>query len=473
MIPNPLIVSNVGNTAGNTGMTYGTVVFQGSNNITLNQSTGSNGVITIHVSGQDTTAGLTNINISAGTTSNNLSKLTFADSNGISFGLNGSTLTATVQTNYLTTAMASDAATISNVRVSAGTTSNLLSAITFANSNGISFGLNASTLTATVRTDYLTTAMASDAATISNVRVSAGTTSNLLSAITFANSNGVSFGINASTITASVAAAGGNTISSYANVDQFVGTQTMSWNGASISHAIAFQLPQAISASFIRLPVLMTTGSTTIATTASSRNDAVSKVFTFNAVIYSLGVGANSKSLQSVASGSAGVTQRNSISIAANGTQYSVTQDFTYQVEGSQVTTSAGYSISNTNYSLVTTNWQSNYSSLRFLDINFANSLSAGPYWLIVGMSSSENTAFGLWPDPLSACRVVYSRHYGVSQANSYFGVMGSTNLSSGGHLGAGSFSTAGGGTTASLPLSAISSSGSNNQVYFQILRSA
>lgn len=42
--------------------------------------------------------GLTNINISAGTTSNNLSAFTFANSNGVSFGLDGSTVTATVST---------------------------------------------------------------------------------------------------------------------------------------------------------------------------------------------------------------------------------------------------------------------------------------------------------------------------------------------------------------------------------------
>ena len=42
--------------------------------------------------------------MSAGTTSNNLTNFVFANSNGVSFGLNGSTVTATVATNYLTTA---------------------------------------------------------------------------------------------------------------------------------------------------------------------------------------------------------------------------------------------------------------------------------------------------------------------------------------------------------------------------------
>ena len=157
------------------------------------------------------------MNVSAGTTSSDIGSVVFSNSNGVSFGLNGSTITATVATNYqsqgayLTTAMLSNAATLSNVRVSGGTTSNLLSAITFADGSGVSFGLNAGTMTASVKTDYqtsgayLTTAMLSNAATISNIRLSAGTTSNLASAFTFADSNGISFGLNAGTITGTVA----------------------------------------------------------------------------------------------------------------------------------------------------------------------------------------------------------------------------------------------------------------------------
>jgi hypothetical protein len=40
--------------------------------------------------------GLTNINVSAGTTSQNLSNIVFSNSNGVSFGLNGSTITGSV-----------------------------------------------------------------------------------------------------------------------------------------------------------------------------------------------------------------------------------------------------------------------------------------------------------------------------------------------------------------------------------------
>lgn len=105
---------------------------------------------------------------SASNGSYNFSTLKFVEGSGVTWATQANGIQASVKTDYLTTAMLSNAATISNIRVSGGTTSNLLSAITFADSNGVSFGLNAGTLTATVKTDYqtagayLTTAMASN-----------------------------------------------------------------------------------------------------------------------------------------------------------------------------------------------------------------------------------------------------------------------------------------------------------------------
>jgi hypothetical protein len=122
---------------------------------------------------------LTNVNVSAGTTSQNLSNVVLSNSNGVSFGLNGSTITASV-------------VAAANINLSAGTTSNLASAFTFANANGVSFGLNASTITASIATS------------LTNINVSAGTTSQNLSNVVFSNSNGVSFGLNGSTVTAAV-----------------------------------------------------------------------------------------------------------------------------------------------------------------------------------------------------------------------------------------------------------------------------
>ena len=172
---------------------------------------------------------------SAGTTSMSSGTLQFSNANGVSFGLDGGTITAS---HNALTSQSNQAASASNgsftfqtlgfsnannvtfgtsagsivtasvavagaasVNFSAGTTSGNLDSVVFSNSNGISFGLNGSTVTGSH--NALTTAMASNAATISNIRVSAGTTSNLLSALTFDNGNGITFGLNASTVTAS------------------------------------------------------------------------------------------------------------------------------------------------------------------------------------------------------------------------------------------------------------------------------
>jgi hypothetical protein len=104
---------------------------------------------------------LSNINVSAGTTSNNLSRLTFANGNNVSFGLDGSTVTGSVATS------------LTNIRVSAGTTSNLLSAVTFSNSNGLAFGLDGSTITGSYTVPTVTAG--SDTAGISNLGNTAGT----------------------------------------------------------------------------------------------------------------------------------------------------------------------------------------------------------------------------------------------------------------------------------------------------------
>jgi hypothetical protein len=79
---------------------------------------------------------LSDINLSAGGASQNLSNVVFSNSNGVSFGLNGSTITASAGQT-----------TISVVNFSAGTTSSNLQSVVFSNSNSVSFGLNGLTIT--------------------------------------------------------------------------------------------------------------------------------------------------------------------------------------------------------------------------------------------------------------------------------------------------------------------------------------
>ena len=103
-------------------------------------------------------------------------QVTLSNSNNISFGLNASTITASYAFN-----------------ASAGTTSNNLNALTFSNSNGISFGLNGSVITASGGGGGGVAIADDNGNTISN------------STVQFSNSHGVSFGLNGSTMTASIA----------------------------------------------------------------------------------------------------------------------------------------------------------------------------------------------------------------------------------------------------------------------------
>lgn len=89
--------SNTGNTAGNTGTSTGTWVLAGSTNVTVSESTGAAGVHTLWLSAPNAGAGGA-VNFSAGTTSGDLASVVFSNSNGVSFGLNGSTITAKMPT---------------------------------------------------------------------------------------------------------------------------------------------------------------------------------------------------------------------------------------------------------------------------------------------------------------------------------------------------------------------------------------
>jgi hypothetical protein len=376
-------VSNLGNTAGNTGVTGTRVVLVGANNISLSQSTNTNGAtITI-----DQAGGVIYANLSGNVAGN-----TTASGNTLNF---------------------------SGINVTLSGTNN------------------------------------------SQIAISAPATSSLV------GSNGISISSNGSTISVF-----NQFISSYENTP-FQAVTTMSLNMASVSQAAIFNVPEPLSISYLRIPISVSMNSTTIATSAASATGGAAIYSTFNAVVYSIGTGGNSLSLQSVASGSGGFTFSNSISIATNGTQYSVSQGYSAQALGGGTTLTTQTSASTTNYAF-STNSFSLFSAARFLDIPFTASLNGGPYWIVFGGSTSSAATTGVAAlSAVTNCNARYTNHYGVSQTNLAFGVMGSSNLTSGGYFGAGSFSTVGGGTTNSINLSQISTTAAHNRLYFQMLRFA
>lgn len=189
-----------GNTFSNSTASGSNVVFSAAGGASIG---GSSDSLIFSAPLSVTTNGLISaVNLSAGTTSNNLSAFVFSNSNGLAFGLNGSTVTGSYT-------VPSTAGLISAVNLSAGATSNNLSAVTFSDSNGISFGLNGSVVTATVRTNYVTAQTNQSAIKglgVSNVGNTAGNTG-LSTGIDWvvAGSNGI-------TASESTAAGGPNTI---------------------------------------------------------------------------------------------------------------------------------------------------------------------------------------------------------------------------------------------------------------------
>ena len=76
------------------------------------------------------------IAIEAAGSSVSVGTIVFSYSNNVSFGMNGSTVTASAVVGP------------GLINISAGTTSNLMSAVTFSNSNNVAFGLSGSVVTA-------------------------------------------------------------------------------------------------------------------------------------------------------------------------------------------------------------------------------------------------------------------------------------------------------------------------------------
>jgi hypothetical protein len=283
--------SNVNNgvlaiSAGTTLATNNTVVFSNSNGITfgLNDHT-----ITASVAA----GGLTNINVSAGTTSNNLSAITFSDSNGISFGLNGSVITGTVQTNYLTSQ--------SNQNVTAGNGGFAFQTLSFSNANNFSFGTSAGSA--------ITGSYTVPTVTNSSWTVSDNATSGTVARLAFTNLNGV-------TLSLSSGAAGSHTI---------VGSH----NG------LTTQTNQQMT--------MFATGNTTLSSTGTS--NASSLIFRGSGAA-SVGI-TNGSVLIDVAAGAAAITQSMGISTqtaggATAGTSgYATGDDILYHfVPGSNITMS-------------------------------------------------------------------------------------------------------------------------------------
>lgn len=190
--------------AGTQSQATGTVSFANSNGVTFGLS---NGTLTASAAGGGGGAG--SVNISAGTTSQNLTNFVFSNSNGLSFGLNGSTITGTVKTDYLTTQ--------TNPAFSAQGGSSTFQTLSFSNANGISFSNSAGQVQASYTVPTLTN---------SSMTVSDAASSATVARLAFTNLNGV-------TLSLSTGAGGSHTIVGSHNALTSQSNQAFSAQGGS------------------------------------------------------------------------------------------------------------------------------------------------------------------------------------------------------------------------------------------------
>jgi len=217
-------------------LSTGTVYFANSlnTNVTWTSTYSSNSTY-IGASAGGGTGGAAALSISAGTLSATRDLLVFSNSNNISFGLNGSTITASVPAGTVyfgdgnnitfgssvdgsnTTIIATVNATAAGDgynRLAAGTqTAASAGYVMFNNSNGLTFGMyGSSAITGSysqsthdhpfLGTTYTTHTHSGVGGGV--ISISAGTLTGTRDSLVFSNSNSVSFGMSGSTITASI-----------------------------------------------------------------------------------------------------------------------------------------------------------------------------------------------------------------------------------------------------------------------------
>lgn len=321
---------------------------------------------------------------------------------------------------------------------------------------------------------FATTASYALAAAVASINVSAGTTSNNLSNLVFSNANGVSFGLNAGTITATINPSGLVPASYYFNLPIFQGSGNTLSLGGSSNWVQPFILPYDVSFSYLRLMLTNSFGSTTVGTTANATNQ-LNQTQTWFANIYTAGTGASSKSLQRIAGSSATMAMAIRHTCGTGTAAQTLSYDITYPATGNYSTYNTSYNPGNT--IALSTTQLTQFSGNRYMDIPFATSLAAGNYWIAFQRSSA--TAITGAGNTFSGATHQNSFYY-ATQINSNFqeyGVSATTGTiisTSPVYLGLGSWSTNTlGATSVSLALSNISTLALNPIVPFQLIRQA
>jgi hypothetical protein len=428
----------------------------------------------------------------SGAYTQNTGTIQFANSNGITFGLSTDVMTASH--NGLTTARASTDAIGLNTAATAVTWT--------VNSSGISLNAGAYLTTAQPPGAYLTTARASNDAiglntaatavtwTVNSSGISLNAGAYLTTAAQSNHSHGNPTlaltnltGTTASasdglTISLAAAAPGGGATMSYFNLldGAVAGTSAINVIGSSSVIVQPFFLPQAMSISYVRIPVSMGHVNSGSATTAA-RSWTLAQTDCYCVNFFSLGTGANSRSLQRVAGSSGLFTKhiRYEIGVASNNQSCSVT--ITGPSEGGEITYTTSFTVNSASFTFHTTGLSNSVAGFKWIDVPFASSLSAGAWWIAVQKLSTTatTTAGGNWAQLTN----VTSRAtlIGISQINTPilpWGVATNTSTGAAWQVGLGAWTTDSASTSsASMALSNILSLANVPLFNIQLVRQA
>lgn len=175
-------VSNLGNTAGTTGLVWNQAVVVGGANITLSQSI-SAGKATITIIGGAGGGGGTGVAISAAGNSVSDQTVVFSNSNGLAFGMAGSTITGSYTVPTITN---------SSWTVSDNGTSGTVARLAFTNLNGVTLSLSTG-----AGGSHTIVGSHNGLTSQSNQNVTASNGGFAFQTLSFSNANGMSFGTSA------------------------------------------------------------------------------------------------------------------------------------------------------------------------------------------------------------------------------------------------------------------------------------
>lgn len=345
----------------------------------------------------------------------------------------------------------------------------LVSRLVFSNSNNVTFGVNTAvgivTVTASVQTAI-------------SISVSASGTNAAISTLIFSNNpaGGIYFGLSTGAGIGTITANTTNTYTSYYRYPHMAwSTGTFSSlsdsNTANRNYIQPFNLPHPISIAYIRMPVTQTFNPQTVPATISTGGYSDNKTAYFN--IYTLGTGASSSVLRLLTSVSATSLWAWSVSVstdATNSSLHAVGHTFSYGLEGNATSFTTSYTSASLGSIVFHTSHLTGFTGNRFLDINAAISLDAGPYWVAIGGNKSL-TSSGIVTNAgvISRHQVSYS-NFIFTQYASGFSPMGlaSTYLKLGYGI---STTNVQGQTSATIALSDIRTAASNIEIPFEMRR--